>query len=403
MIDIGIGISTEKSEMAATEEAIRIAKSCKTNKENIDIVFAFATNEYGHAAVLHNINTFVPETPVLGAGATAFFSRNGSFKRGIMIGLLTLPEGVHFNTANITNVRGLESKTSLGEEMGEKLLYGFKNVPRSLSLLFFDQLVEDSTFVNGIQERLGKSFPCVGMSFCEASLKKRSHIFYDTSVITNGCTGVLFGGKIDFGFGIKHGWKPLGKSHYITGANANIITSIDNKPAVELYLEYIGYDETKLHRESRNISRLYPIGVKIPGQQEYLLRTVQSINRDGSLTCLGQVQTGNEIRFMISTPETCIQATKDAIEEARMGLSLQAGRHRENTRMFAIVFSSYSRAELLRRNEQQEIETIKQVLDPSTQILGIYTHGAIAPLSSTTYRGQSYFQNQIITVLLIEG
>jgi hypothetical protein len=241
------------------------------------------------------------------------------------------------------------------------------------------------------------------MSFCEASPKKRAHIFYNTSIFTNSCAGILFGGKIDFGFGIKHGWKPLGKSHYITSAEANIITSIDNKPAVELYLDYLGFDENRLHRESRNISRLYPVGIKIRGQQEYLLRTVQSINRDGSLTCLGQVQSGNEIRFMISTPETCIQATKDAIEEAYASLSLQAGRHRENTKIFAIVFNSYPRAELLRRNEQQEIETIKQALDPSTQMLGIYTHGAMAPLSSTTYRGQSYFQNQIITVLLIEG
>ena len=168
MIDIGTGASSEKNYVSAVEEAVRLAKAKKINKEKISLALVFSSADISQSGVLKNINTLLSGVPVIGGTANGFFSVQGVYKRGVFVALITFPDEIYFTTANTKGVSASSAGTAAGEQMGEQLLYGFKNVPRSLSLLFFNNLVEGSTnFIYGLQEKLGKSFPCVGATLAD--------------------------------------------------------------------------------------------------------------------------------------------------------------------------------------------------------------------------------------------
>ncbi|MCU0650889.1 MAG: FIST C-terminal domain-containing protein [Candidatus Omnitrophica bacterium] len=405
MIDIGTGASSAKNDVAAVEEAVRLAKAKKSIKERISLALVFNSSDVPFAGVLKNISTLLPDVPVIGATVSGFFSATSVYKRGVFVALITFPEGVYFTTGHTNGVSVANSGIAAGEEMAEQLLYGFKNVPRSTSLLLFDNLAKGSTnFISGLQEKLGKSFPCVGAALANPTDSRLNCLYFNEISLTDSCVGLLLGGKVTFGFGLRHGWKPLGKPHTISSAEDNIIRTIDDAPAIELYEEYLGYDEQKIRSEFKNLSMLYPIGIKTAGQEEYLLRSIQSVESDGSIVCLGSVSPGSTIRLMISTKETCLEATRAAINEAKTTLSLQAVKfHKEKTSKLMLVFNSFPRAVCMGKDIQTELKIINESFEPGTGIVGINTFGELAPLAAKSQLGQTYFHNQMISILIIEG
>lgn len=404
MIDTGTGVSTAKDALSAAEEAVRLAKSRKLNKEKIDLALVFVSGEIPAQDIYKNLSVLLAKVPIIGGNASGFFCDQGLFRKGISVTLITFPEGVYFTTASIPDVSAANGVTA-GENMGEKLLFGFKNVPRSLGLLFFDRLHENgSGFISGIQEKLGRSFPCAGAAIASEDNDAKKQVFTAEGPASDACAGILFGGKLSFGIGLRHGWKPLGKPHTITSAGENIIHKIDDQPAIQLYEEYLSYDFPRIKKEFKKLSILYPIGIRIPGQNEYLLRSIVDIKNDGSLVCHGHVPRDSVTRLMISTKETCLEAARHAIDDAKTNLESRALKfHKEKTSQMVLAFSSAQRAGTLGKDAMTEWKIIREKFEPGTAVIGVNTLSELAPLMSSSYMGQAYFQNQTISFLIIEG
>jgi len=214
----------------------------------------------------------------------------------------------------------------------------------------------------------------------------------------------LLGGRISFGVGLHHGWKPLGKPHIVSAVSGNIIYKIDGEPAIRLYEDYLAYDVHRIKKDLQSLSILYPLGIRIAGQDRYLLRNVQAINTDGSLVCRGDVPEGSTVRFMISTKETCLEATRSAVEDAKAGITAHGPKfHKEKTSRVVIVFNSLRRAALLGKDILNEVNIIYDALEPDAGIIGVNSFAELAPLSMQNYNSQTYFQNQMISIIIIEG
>ena len=167
--------------------------------------------------------------------------------------------------------------------------------------------------------------------------------------------------------------------------------------ASKLYEEYFSYSLNELKKELKHISVLYPIGIYLAGEKEYLLRNILSIQDDGAIVFQGEVPENSEIRLMIGTKESALEATRQAFKEAKKNLI-------GKTISFFLIFDSISRYILLGRNALQELEILKNELDnQAIPIIGLYTYGEQAPLTAINYRGRAYFHNQTITVLAIGG
>ncbi len=403
MIDVGVGLSTGKKPALAAKEAVSLAR-INIGRQKIDLAIVFSSIDITSYTLLKALNESLEGIPIIGCSGAAVISNQGVFKHGLVVMLLSLPPHMYFNTAY---VRDIKKKTALnaGRELGEKLLSGFRDARRDLSVIFSDGLMDEgSNFIYGLQERLGKSFPMVGASASDNMRFLKTYVYYNQEVFSDGAVGLLWGGKLNFGLGIKHGWKPLGKPRTVTAAKGNIVYEIDNKPAVKIYEEYLAYDPAKLQKEIKHLSILYPIGIYLPGEEEYLLRNVVSIENNGSLRFQGNVIEGNQIRLMIGTKESCITAAQQAAQEAKKGLlAMVSDIYKEEMNNLVFIFDSASRYILLKREINKELETIRDSFGRDTPIIGLYTFGEQAPLKSVSYQGQTYFHNQTIAVLAIGG
>lgn len=394
-IHVGIGLSTENNEGLAVKDAIRQAVF-NISLKKIDLAIVFTSINFAYPSLLKTIALYLGNVPVIGCSGAAIISDKGITKSGIVIMIIGFPYGVYFNTAC---VKGIKTKTPLnaGEEFGNKLLYGFHDLRRDLSIFFSDGLAEEgSDFISGMQRKLGQSFPLVGGCASDNFAFKKTYVYFNQEVLNNSACGILLGGKLNFGIGVKHGWKPLGKPRRITKSYANVVYKIDEQPAVKIYEDYLAFDLTNLKKELKHISVLYPIGIFIPGEEEYLLRNLLAIQDDGSLVLQGNVSQDSEIRLMIGTKESCLASTQQALDDVKKELM-----GRESN--FLLVFDSASRYLLLGRDADRELKIIKETFGRNTQVIGVYTYGEQAPLKAVSYHGQTYFHNQTITLIAIGG
>jgi hypothetical protein len=76
---------------------------------------------------------------------------------------------------------------------------------------------------------------------------------------------------------------------------------------------------------------------------------------------------------------------------------------KEKTSKLAIAFISISRYNLLRRDAKKELQIIREVLGTEIPVIGMYSFGELAPLEATSYRGQAYFLNQTVSLVIIEA
>lgn len=395
MIKVGVGFSEEKDQIAAAKEAVRHARMGIAG-EKISLAMVFSTIDFAHTSLLKTLSVYMEGVPLIGCSGAAVISKKGIYKHGLIVMLFSLPAEVYFNVASVKDIKA-KTPQAAGEELGEKLLYGFQNVRRDVGIILSDGLMEESSnLVYGLQDKLGKSFPIVGGCASDNLAFKKTYVYSNEEMMSDAACGIVLGGKLNFGIGVKHGWKPLGKPRRITRSTGNVVYEIDGVAAANIYEEYLASDAQQLRKELKRISILYPLGVYLPGEEEYLLRNLVSIQEDGSLVLLGNVPQDSLTRLMIGTKESCLEATKQAIEEVNRGLF---GRKIN----FVLVFDSISRYILLGRQAEKELNIIRESLNPDAEIIGVYTYGEQAPLMAINYQGRTYSHNQTVTVLGVAG
>jgi len=245
---------------------------------------------------------------------------------------------------------------------------------------------------------MGLSFPIVGGSAADDFSFTRTFQYFQGKFYSDAVAGVLLAGPIAIGIGARHGWRPLGKPRQVTRAVANIVQELDGQTAVNLYETYFGRAADSLKAGAlADMSIVYPLGMPIPGEEEYLLRNVLKVDpATGSLIYAGEVPEGSVVRLMMGSKERALEAARRAAEQAVLSIA-------PRTTTFALVFSSCSRARLFGRRASEEIAAIRQVLGKSVPIVGFYDYGEQAPLSAAGFRGLSYFHNETLVVCAVNA
>ncbi len=392
----GVGISSNKDYKLAVAEAVYQAR-INLKQKDISLALVFTSFEYAIPYLLKAISNIIGTgVPLIGTTSNAILTQDGIYNHAVAITLISAKEA-YFNSASVKNI--LTNLQVGGDNLGKQLLYGMKDLKRRLCIILSDGLIIDNLpLIKGLQQRLGLSFPIIGATAASHNIRlNKTYQYFNHEISNSSIVGLLWAGKVNFGLGIKHGWKPIGKPHWVNTSDKFIIKEIEKRPAVSLYQDYFAKDIMALKKELRRISRLYPIGINISGEEEYLLRNILFIREDGSLICRGDVPTDSQIRLMIGTKESCLAATEEAARQAKQAIALQTFPKQESIRII-FVFNSVSRLYLLGRHITEELAIIKSYF-PGTPIVGICTYGEQAPLKATDFTGKTYCHNQTIAIL----
>ncbi len=195
-------------------------------------------------------------------------------------------------------------------------------------------------------------------------------VFAGTKITDYGIAAlVLDGNKVSFRGMALSGWKPIGISRTITKADGNLIYTIDDKPALETYLRFLGIDPASIESQLNffNTEAVhYPIQIAREGRQPMMCNPIGYDEEKGALICESEVSQGATFRF--STPpdfdivETVLEEAAD-LKEKTGGDGAEA----------VLIFSCAGRLSALGPMAQQENDGLHEIWE--APMAGFYTYG----------------------------
>jgi len=390
---IGTGFSAHKNPFEAAKEASSRAKrQIRAKTPNLAIVFS--TTHFSQHSLLEGVYfVFGDNTNVIGCSGYGVIDNSGVHKYGVVV-MAIYSTKIKSGFGCIKEINADNTRWA-GEKFARASLKNLGSTTREIALSFCDGLLEkNSELLSGVKDVLGRSFPIIGCSSADSLLFSKTYQYFNKEVLNKSIVGTILSGEGSFGYGLKHGWQPLGRPRRVTYSEGNIIKRIEENPAIEIYKDYFKKNTEEIKDLLNQISILYPLGIYLSEEEEYLLRNVIKIDNDGGLICQGDVPQGSQIRIMMGTKESALEAAKLAAQEAKYKFN-------DTAILGAIIFESVSRIKLFGYRINEEVETVKNTLGETVPFIGVCTFGEQAPLKSLEYRGESHFHNETIAVLTI--
>ncbi|MBI1888868.1 MAG: FIST C-terminal domain-containing protein [Candidatus Spechtbacteria bacterium] len=392
MIKAGVGLSQnirehQKAGFDAAKQAIE-----KLDGQKPSILFAFSSVTYQQEEVLRGIRKAAPGAIVVGGSAAGEITSWITVFNAVNV-LAIASDTVKFVTGIGTGV----SKDSFqaGAMAAQAVIDSAKGEKPNLFIMLPDGMTGNgAAIVDGVKSVLGENAPIIGGSLGDDYLFKKTFEYHQDQVLSDVVVGVGLYGKFSYGFGIKHGWEPVGLPLKVTKADGVKLQEVDDKPALQIYEDYFGKDASELVKEPlARIAYTYPIGMIVEGSDELLIRDPVIANEKGEISMAAAIPQGTTIRLMIGDREKAIQAAKTA---SKVALEQLAGA----TPRFILMFNCMARNKLLGLRCHEENAIVSQVIGPSVPMAGFYTYGEQGPLLGK--KGTPcYFHNETMTLLVV--
>lgn len=362
-IQVGIGFSNHPDVLTAAEEATKQAKQ-QLGHDRIDVALLFNTAHYQPEEFLPMVFESLNQTKLVGCLTSGIILPQRIESSGIATLLLT-SEAMRFETGRISHLN-LQNPHGAGKSFVKDCVTGFGQSSRKLLLFFIDGVLDaHPSLFSGIEEELGKDLPIIGAGSSDAINFQKTYQYHSNQILTTSACGLLAGDKFQMGMSCQHGWKPLGKPRKITSAKDNIIHTIDGQKAVNLYENFF-HGLASLPRQIRldRLNLRYPLGIRSPSENKFLLRNVIATLDDGSVVCQDKVSEGEDVHLMLGNQRSCLQAAEQAAYQAREQLAGVKPK-------LIFVIQSLMRRTLLGRAAIQEIQIIRDILGTDIPLLGL--------------------------------
>lgn len=395
MILAGVGTSQRVTDhLDAGREAASMALGSLAEKK-AKILFVFASIAYDQQQVLNGVRRESADALIVGGSAAGEISSFTTFFDGVVV-MAIASDQIEF----FTGVGDGVSKDSFraGAMAAEDVLKKSPNHPKLFIMLPDGMTGNGAAIVEGVQSVLGKNFPVIGGSLGDDYRFEKTYEYYNDQVLTDSVVGVGLSGNFSYGFGIKHGWEAVGLPMKVTKAKGTLLQEVDGKAALTIYEEHFGKEADELIREPlARMAYTYPLGQKVEGSDELLIRDPVRANEKGEITMASAIPEGTEIYLMIGDRDRAIQAAKDAAENAMAQLEGRAPR-------FVVMFNCMARNKLLGVRCSEENQSVQSIIAGSISegipMAGFYTYGEQGPLLGK--KGTpAYFHNETMTLLVV--
>jgi hypothetical protein len=373
-MSIKAGVATSK-DLDAYKAGFDACKSAIENaklEQRPDLVIVFSSISLDQKSVLDGINKACDNAPLIGCSDAGEITNAGVFHKGVAV-MVVSSDSVEFSLGVGREIQN--GARDAGRLMFKDVMSKSQKSLRAL-LMFPDVLVGNGAdIVRGVQDEAGKNFVVVGGASGDDFNFKQTYEYHNQEVISGGVTGVGLAGEFAMGIGVRHGWVPIGIPMKATKSEGAILSELDHKPAVSIYEDYFGQKANKLSEEPlARMAITYPLGVKMQGMDEYLIRDPITVNKDGSITCAAEIPQGSEIRLMIGSKDKAIDAARDGAKKVVSDLARLGSKP-----AFVLMFNCIAREKLFGQNANEEINAVLDIIGHDVPFLGFYTYGEIAP------------------------
>jgi hypothetical protein len=385
-----IGQSRLSNTVDAASEACRQAMVDTPGLAKLAIVFA--SIDHCSEALVRRVNELLPNTKVIGCSTSGEIAVSLSGARAsdgsVLVALLG---GTEFDA--FTSSASMRNPATVRSQAVEaaSIAHGLSSKRYRAIVALTDGLSagDQSEVVRGVYEVAGASIPLVGGCAGDSLQMNRTVQLVGTSVLEDSVVLAAVGSNSPIGIGVAHGWRGVGEPMFATAVDGNQVLELDDRPAVDVYLERFGADPSLgLDAEAfSEFSVTHPLALIRRRGDEIRWVTGADIERR-SLKCNVEIQRNAQVWLTegdkSSTIDAVAVACRDAIDQ------LDGARP-----LGAIAFDCAARRSVLGDDGiANEVAEISNHLG-GVPVAGFYTYGEFARV-----RGPNGFHNQTLVMLV---
>lgn len=394
-LSVGVGLSEGEDSYITGVNACQQALTEVEGKA--DLIILFSSVKYDQEKVNAGVRSVSGDTLLVGASTAGEITTNGPANKHSVVVMAIKSDTIKFYGGVGTNVA--EDSFAAGKAAAEATKSQTQE-EFSAFIMFPDGLVGNgAAVVKGILSSLGEHFPVVGGAAGDDFKFEKTYQHLNDKVYSGSVVGVGLVGEFAFGIGVKHGWLPIGKPRKVTKSVGSVLHELDGKPAITIYDEYFGEKEAAALR-TETLGKLalnYPLGMKIEGSDEMLLRAPFAVDKEGSITCGAEIPENSLIQLMMGSKDKAIVVAKEAAKNAVAQLNGAKPKA-------VIIFNCIARNKLFGANSGEEITEIQKEVGASTPLIGFYTYGEQAPFGGEVRnlaKCNPAFHNETVVIAVI--
>ncbi len=392
MIKAAVGIQQNTAEpRKAACDAVHEAVA-KLDGGKPDIIFMFSSIKYDQKELIAGAKSEAPGIPIVGGTAAGEITSWVSMYDAVNVMAITSDQitfhvGCGAGVAKDSFMAGSEAAKSVIDANGGKKPDIFIMIPDGMT-------GNGAAIVEGVKSVLGENFPIIGGSTGDDYLFQKTYEYCNGKLLTDSVIGIGISGNFSYGFGVRHGWEPVGLPLTVTKADGVVLKEINHEPALKVYQDYFGKSASDLIKQPlARMAYTYPLGIAVVGSDELLIRDPVVANKKGEITMAAAIPEGTSIRLMIGDRDAAIRAAKTAAGIAREQLEGHPAR-------FAIMFNCMARNKLLGVRCNDENKEVEAALGKNIPMIGFYTYGEQGPLLGK--KGTpAYFHNETMTMFVV--
>lgn len=164
------------------------------------------------------------------------------------------------------------------------------------------------------------------------------------------------------------GWKPMGVSRKVTKSESNLIFTIDERPALEMYLHYLGHSESSTNDQIDFFDKIgvhYPFQIERENREPKMCNPIGYDKEKNALICESDVLQGSSLRFSTPPDFDIIETVVSKASELKKKYQAEAD--------LMLIFSCAGRLSALGPMAQEENEGLYGVWN--APMAGFYTYG----------------------------
>ena len=282
----------------------------------------------------------------------------------------------------------LETLFKTGQAAGEFAKNQFKHP--ALIIGSGGVVVDAEQIIYGYLDVLGEGVPIFGGLAGDDFELKETLAFTHQQITNNGVvTLILDNDKIAVDGLAICGWEPIGNVNTITKAEGNIVYTINDEPALDVFIRYFGYfDNTEVKgKPVSSVSAQYPLQLFREDGTTVLRSPLVGDETEKTLTFAGSVKNGDKFRFSIAPGFEVIDQTVSEFGDFNAEIPETDA---------VILFSCKGRHAALGPLIEDEVEGIYNYWNKP--MIGFFSYGEIG----NTKGGGCDFHNETCSLVLLK-
>jgi hypothetical protein len=358
MFTVAVGHSDDVDSRDAADELIEQC-AVQLGKRIPRAGILFAAIEYDHASVLARIMDAYPELALIGCTTDGEVSSLAGFAEDSITLMLFDSDSVAI-TAGVG--RGVREDPSGAAQRAVDMARASLDVPIALCIAVPEGLGTDTAgMLRGLQAALGGQVPiCGGMSGDQLRFKQ-TYQFFGHEVLSDALPVLLFSGPLKVSYAVANGWNPIGARHTVTGSKGNLVFSIDDRPASDLYTHY--FEEHSVH---------YPLAVYLDNSEDFYLATPAGFD-GGTIICQNTVPEGATVQLAEASRDDIIGGAAASVKQALAAFG-------DSPPAAGLLFSCAGRRASLGTRTSEEYRNLELLVERSLPLSGFYTYGELCPM-----------------------